>query len=166
MESIIEVREQNPKMTMTMEMDISPSVIDEISITALEGGSNYWLGLPNSELEKCRLWFEKSGLKRNNEIHYDFIDAVIQGYDGINIYDNEELHEAEHEADMNDEEIDLSDLEPIGKISLDNIMKGLKTAAKKYQWAFNQHVPEYNDGDGTSADALFQCMTLNDVVYG
>ena len=153
-------------LTITMEMELSVSAIDEICITALEGGSNYWLGLPTSELEKCRTWFEKSGLTRNTEIHYDFIDAVIQGYDGINIYDSEELQEAEHEADMEDEDISLDELEPIGKLNMDNIKKGLQYASRKHSWAFNQHIPEYNGGDSTSADVLFQCMTLNDVVYG
>jgi len=158
------------KFTMTMEIEISQEAIDEICITALEGGSNYWLGIPQSEIDKCMEWFnsliEKKELKRNPSIHYDFLDAVIQGYEGIDIYDVEELNEAEHEAEMEDEGVDLSDLEPIGRLSMDNILKGLKTASKKHQWAFNQHVPEYNDGDGVSADALFQCMTLNDVVYG
>ena len=155
------------KLTIKMEMEITADAIDEICNTALEGGSNYWLGLPEIELEKCREWFEKSKLKRNPQIHYDFIDAVIQGYDGINIYDSEDLHEAEYKADMeDDEELDLSDLEPIGKLSMDNIKRGLQTASKKYAWAFNQHIPEYNNGDSSSADLLFQCMTLNDCVYG
>ena len=47
-----------------MEMEITADAIDEICNTALEEGSNYWLGLPEIELEKCREWFEKSKLKR------------------------------------------------------------------------------------------------------
>ena len=64
------------------------------------------------------------------------------------------------------EEMDEEDIEPLGYLSMETIGKGVQLAMRDYprQWA--QHFPEYNDGDGDSADVLFQLMVMGDVVYG
>ena len=68
------------------------------------------------------------------------------------------------EADEEGEE--LSDLEPLGYLTMDTIAKGLELAQQDYSEEFSQHIPNYNNGDGDSADVLFQLMVMGDVAYG
>ena len=49
---------------------------------------------------------------------------------------------------------------------MDSIAEGLELAQQDYSEEFSQHIPSYNDGDGDSADVLFQLMVMGDVAYG
>ena len=145
---------------LKIEMNIPIESIEEILITAMEGGSNYWYIMDGEQ--HCRSWLSeeiKSGrLERNDKIHYKWMDAMFQGCPHkISIYDVEEANEEGEE---------LSELEPLGYLTMDSIAEGLKLAQQDYSEEFSQHIPSYNDGDGDSADVLFQLMVMGDVAYG
>ena len=145
---------------LKIEMNIPIESIEEILITAMEGGSNYWYIMDGEQ--HCRSWLSeeiKSGrLERNDKIHYKWMDAMFQGCPHkISIYDVEEANEEDEE---------LSELEPLGYLTMDSIAEGLKLAQQDYSEEFSQHIPSYNDGDGDSADVLFQLMVMGDVAYG
>ena len=145
---------------LKIEVKVPMEAIEEVLITALEGGSNYWYFMDGQS--HCHYWLSqeiKAGrLERNESIHYKWMDAMFQGCPHkISIYDAEEVHEADEE---------LSELEPLGYLTMESIAKGLKLAQEDYSEQFSQHIPEYNDGDGDSADVLFQLMIMGDIVYG
>lgn len=145
---------------LKIEMNIPIESIEEILITAMEGGSNYWYIMDGEQ--HCRSWLSeeiKSGrLERNDKIHYKWMDAMFQGCPHkISIYDVEEANEEGEE---------LSELEPLGYLTMDSIAEGLELAQQDYSEEFSQHIPSYNDGDGDSADVLFQLMVMGDVAYG
>ena len=146
---------------LKIEMNVSIQAIEEILVTAMEGGSNYWYFMDGED--KLVKWFDekinKGELKRDDSIHYKWMDAMFQGCPHkVRILDGEE-------AEWGDAE-DYDEIEPLGYLTMDTISKGLSIASKEYERFFKMHVPDYNDGDIESADVLFQLMVMGDVVYG
>jgi len=140
--------EKNIKVKV--ELNVPILAIDEIIITALEGGSNYWAMLDGDDMKKASEWVKE---RRNKEIHYSFVDAILQGYEeGVRIWDAE--------SDCEDKE------DVLGVLSLENIVKNLPIAMNQYSEHYAQHIPEYNNGDATSADVLFQLFVLGNVTFG
>tara|TARA_B100001059_G_scaffold214495_1_gene231271 strand:+ start:166 stop:618 length:453 start_codon:yes stop_codon:yes gene_type:complete len=147
-------------LEVEMKVNLPMESVEEVLITAIEGGSNYWYFMEGED--KSTKWFEeqmKEGkLERNESIHYMWMDALFQGSPHpINIYDIEEVYEYNQELDQ---------CEPIGTLTMDKIKEGLKLAQTEYPKFYAQHFPEYNDGDATSSDVIFQLITLGEVVYG
>jgi len=147
-------------LEVKMKVNLPIESVEEVLITAIEGGSNYWYFMDGEE--KSSEWLEeqiKEGkLERNESIHYKWMDGLFQGSPHpINIYDIEEVYEYEGE---------IAECEPIGTLTMDKIKEGLKLAQTQYPKFYAQHFPEYNDGDTISADVLFQLITLGSVVYG
>ena len=156
---------------ITMQVTIKDEAIDEIITTALEGGSysfQSWGIFDQKQLDdiivKFRADIEKGLKKRNNTYHYELIDAIMQGA-SIDVLDIDEYNEAKYDANMEGEEADLSNVTKIGSLSLNSIQEGLAKAQENSIDAFNQHIPEYNNGDVCSADTLFQYMVLGSVDY-
>ena len=145
-----------------MDVSIPLEAIEEVLITALEGGSNYLYWMDGQDVLED--WFDKKieagELKRNESVHYKWMDAMFQGCPHkIEVYDVEE-------AEWGDAE-DYNELEPIGYLDLESIGKGLSLAnTEGYTKCYKAHFPEYNDGDADTADVLFQLMTMGKVVYG
>lgn len=139
-----------------MDVSIPLEAIEEVLVTALEGGINYWGCLDGEDISVFHKWFEEKieagELKRDENIHYRWMDAMFQGCPyKIAVYDVEE---------------DDEDEEPLGYLSMENIGKGLQLAMRDYPSVYAQHFPEYDSGDVISADVLFQLMVMGDVVYG
>tara|TARA_R100001443_G_scaffold91549_1_gene98180 strand:- start:10448 stop:10885 length:438 start_codon:yes stop_codon:yes gene_type:complete len=138
-----------------MDVSIPLDSIEEVLITALEGGINYWGCLDGEDISVFQKWFdekiEAGELKRDDSVHYGWMDAMFQGCPHkIAVYDIE----------------DEEDEEPLGYLSMENIGKGLQLAMRDYPKTYAQHFPEYDSGDVISADVLFQLMVMGDVVYG
>jgi hypothetical protein len=151
-------------MTIEVKIQITNDAIESMLVTALEGGSNYWYDLKSKTLNDAKNWLlkeiEEGRLKRNESVHYTWMDAMFQGYPkAIPVYDSEEIYGIEDEDE-------LEDVEPIGHLSMENIKKGLEKASKEYPHQFSQYFPEYTNGDADDADVLFQLICLDDVVYG
>jgi hypothetical protein len=139
-----------------MDVSIPLEAIEEVLVTALEGGINYWGCLDGEDISVFQKWFdekiEAGELKRDESIHYKWMDAMFQG--------------CPHKIAVYDVEEDDEDEEPLGYLSMEKISEGLQLAMRDYPKVYAQHFPEYNDGDVLSADVLFQLMVMGDVVYG
>jgi hypothetical protein len=151
-------------MTIETKITITNDAIESMLVTAIEGGIDYWGTFDDKELKDAKVWLqrqiEKGLLKRNESVHYMWMDAMFQGYPfPIRVYDVEEVYSIEE-----DEEWD--DLESIGYLSMETIKKGLEKASIEYPNRFRQFFPEYDNGDVVDADVLFQMITLDDIVYG
>jgi len=146
---------------LKIEMNVSIEAIEEILITAMEGGSNYWYFMDGED--KLVKWLDekidKGELNRDNSVHYKWMDAMFQGCPHkVRILDGEE-------AEWGDAE-DYDQIEPLGYLNLESIAKGISLAQETHSRCVNAHIPEYNNGDSDTADVLFQYMVMGDVVYG
>ena len=151
-------------MTIETKITITNDAIESMLVTALEGGSNYWYEFNAKDLKDARNWLlkeiEEGRLKRNESVHYAWMDSMFQGYPkAIPVYDSEEVYDLENDGEF-------QDVEPIGYLSMETIKKGLEKASIEYRNRFRQFFPEYEDGDAEDADVLFQLICLDDIVYG
>lgn len=122
--------------------------VEEVIITAMEGGSNYWCLLDEDDMALSKRFLKEVGV-RHEEVFYPFIDALFQQPDlYIRVYDSE----------FPDEEI--------GRLSQDNIFYGIGLAIHEHPEEFSQHFTLDYSGDALSADTLFQLFTLGNVNYG
>jgi hypothetical protein len=131
-------------MEITIKRKISKDVLDNIFITALEGGSNYWYYITDEQVQKVRQAVPKSS---NPYIASAILEAVLE-------------HNVEVEInDAEDEE------EVIGLITRSTLIERLELLANSsHAWALDNELKE--DGDATSSDVVFQYIALGEVVYG
>ena len=133
-------------MKFNIEREVSRDVLENIFITALEGGSNYWYYINPENCKKIR-----DAVSREDEKDFSiaFAKAILDK--GISV----EIHDIE----------DIENDEPIGVINEDTIMHGLQTMIDEGDgWALFDEIAE--QGDATSSDMCFQYMALGEVVYG
>lgn len=123
-------------------MFLNTQDIENVFITAIEGGSNYWYFLDDDSIKAIR---DKVSHKENPYLAEAFARAVELGAE-VPVYDIE-----------NNDEL-------LGTMSKDSISKGLKTAieAQRHE-IFAVMKGDYDAGD---ADVLFQYMLLGEIVYG
>ena len=125
--------------------EIPRSVIENVFVTALEGGSNYWYFLNSDAIDAIRKAVPKS------------VDPYLSTAISKAILD----HGVEVPvSDAEDEENIL------GVISLKTMNERLTALAndKGAKWAFDY---EMNDeGDASSSDVWFQYMTMGAVEFG
>ena len=115
---------------------------EDLIVTALEGGSNYW----------CMLDMHNSvGIKKYID---DPRPKSIKIADAL--YNNEESSVTILDAE--DEE------ETLGTLTYQSVRKSLERFPKGYQWALDNVLN--GDYDANDADVVFQVLVMGDVVYG
>lgn len=125
--------------TFKVTTEIKTSLINDVLITALEGGSNYWYFINEHEAET------PENFKRDPEMHYEFLDKVYQG-GSLPVYDaedNSELH---------------------GTLTIESIQKGLNILAKDHET--NMYNISTEDYDAHDADVFFQLCVLGEITFG
>lgn len=124
------------KKTLEVKVNISHEDIEDIIITALEGGSNYWYYLNTEDIEKIRRLYPKdSGLTLSEKI----VNAVLCKNCIVRIHDVEE--------DEPDE------TEHIGLLSNDTIKRGIALAIQDGMCITDD------------SDTIFQLMILGEIFY-
>lgn len=119
--------------------EVSREVLENIFITAIEGGSNYWYYIPESEVEKIEdvsngIW-GKSFSERLFEVVYD------KGID-IDIYDIENPEDK------------------LGTLSRSTMQNRLDECP---YWAIRLEMD--GEGDAESSDVVFQCLVMGEVIF-
>jgi len=133
-------------MKFNIQREVSRDVLENIFVTALEGGSNYWYYINNENGRKVR-----EAVSREEEPSFSmaFAKAILDKRISIEVHDIE----------------DMENDEPIGVINEDTIMHGLQKMVDEGDgWALFDEIAE--QGDATSSDMCFQYMALGEVVYG
>jgi len=133
-------------MKINIQKEVSRDVLENIFVTALEGGSNYWYYINPPNCRKIR-----DAVSREDEKDFSmaFAKAILDKGVSVEIHDIEDIY--------NDE--------PIGVINEDTIMQGLQKMVDEGDgWALFDEIAE--QGDATSSDVCFQYMALGEVVYG
>ena len=130
-------------MTITINQKIEREVLEDIFVTALEGGSNYWYYLSEEAIKLIRKAVPKS---EDPYLSTAILKAIEKGV----------------EVPINDAE---DEDEVIGTISLKTMNERLqKLADSKNRDALVSHINE--NGDGDSADIVLQYLAFGEIVYG
>lgn len=128
---------------MKIEFEIDDSVLEDVFVTAIEGGSNYWYFLSD---EAVRLIRKAVPREEESCLSIATFKAVMKGVE-VPIHD------------AFDEE------EQVGSISLETMADRLsKLATSGERHHLLAHIEE--NGDADSADVVFQYLALGEVVYG
>lgn len=131
-------------MEIVVTKTIPREVIENIFITALEGGSNYWYYLSPDTIKIIRSVVPKS---EHNYLSTSILKAILD-------------HDVE--VPINDAE---DEDEVIGYISKDTMQERLqKLAYSADSWALDDELNE--KGDAVSSDVVFQYITMGEIVYG
>jgi hypothetical protein len=130
-------------MTITINQEIKREVLEDIFVTALEGGSNYWYYLSDEAKKLIRDAVPKS---EDPYLSTAILKAIERGV----------------EVPINDAE---DEEEVLGTVSLKTMQERLqKLAESKNRDALVSHINE--EGDGDSADIVFQYLAFGEIVFG
>lgn len=122
--------------TATIKKELTESDIENIIVTAFEGGSNYWMGLDNSS--------EDMQAKPNGEPYSTWSTKLILEGKSVKLFDIEE-----------------SDDDSNWIITLDKLIKGFEL-----NYVNRPHDNDLENGDATTADCILQYALFGEVVYG
>jgi hypothetical protein len=129
---------------MKLEIELSREVLEDIFVTALEGGSNYWYFLSEDAVKRIRQVVRKSD---EPYIAVAMLKAVLDH--GVAI----PINDVENEEDI------------VGWISIETMQERLQALLNSGEkWALEAHMEE--NGDADSADVVFQYLAMGEVVYG
>lgn len=119
-------------------------LLEDVFVTAIEGGSNYWFKLSRKTNEAIR----KLVPKKEEECYSMavFNAVVYKGYVA--------------------EVIDQDNDEKIGVLDYNLFAERLEKLRSdpSHAWALEEE--ENDNGDASSSDIIFQYLILNDVIYG
>ena len=130
-------------MTVEVTLKISTEVLEDIFVTALEGGSNYWYFLSEDAVKKIREAVPKS---EDPYLSTSILKAILKGVDVP-------INDAEDEDEV------------IGEISLKTMLARLqKLADSRNNSALISHID--GNGDADTADIILQYLAFGEIVYG
>jgi MoxR-like ATPase len=129
---------------MKVTKTISKEVLDNVFVTALEGGSNYWASVSNETIVLIR---EAVPSSKNPYFASAMLEAITEHNVEVPINDCEDEDEV------------------LGVISLATMNERLqKLAESDDAWALDDMLDE--DFDATTADVVFQYIVMGEVVFG
>jgi len=137
-----EVKEELTKASQEVEID--KEILEDIFVTAIEGGSNYWYYIPQSTVLSVRSVVSKEKERCLSvaifKAMYDFdVDIVINDIENPN--------------------------EILGVISKKTLQRRLQSLLKdaEYRYALEEEMKEQGDAD--TSDIIFQYLTMGEVVF-
>jgi hypothetical protein len=130
-------------MMIVIKREIPRQVIENVFVTALEGGSNYWYFLPNKSVKAIREVVPKSV----EDCLSVAISKAIFEY-GIEV--------AIHDIENRDEQL--------GVVSLKTMESRIQKLSEEMPDDFNNEMDE--DGDANSSDVWFQYIALGELIFG
>ena len=123
---------------------VKREVLEDIFVTALEGGSNYWYFLPEESIKAIRKAVPK---EEDPYLSTAILKAILDHDVKVSINDAEEEDEV------------------IGVITRGTMQARLQLLSDSNErWALERHMRE--EGYAGSADVVFQYLTMGEVVYG
>ena len=132
------------KLEIKINQTIDREVLEDIFVTAIEGGSNYWYYLPHHSVKLIRSVVSK---EEDPCLSTAILKAILDHDIKVPINDAE-----------NEDEV-------IGIITRDLIQPRLQLLSdSQLKWALEAHINE--EGDSESADIVFQYLTMGEAVYG
>jgi hypothetical protein len=128
-------------MKLKLELELSYETFENIIVTALEGGSNYWYILEY-----------RKGCPLNSEMPNKTLSERI----AYGLWHNKRAEVHIHDVE-NEEEL-------LGILTYDSVRENMKLACKDYMKEINMMISE--DYDAWTADTLFQVLVMGEVTFG
>jgi len=129
---------------MKLEIELKREVLEDVFVTALEGGSNYWYYISEDTYKKIRKAVSKAD---EPYLAIAMLKAVLDH--GVEVT----IHDAENEEDE------------VGWISMETMQERLQDLLNSdNRWALESHMLE--EGDSVSADIVFQYIVIGEAIYG
>jgi hypothetical protein len=132
-------------LNMVITKEISRDVLENVFVTAIEGGSNYWYCLSNEAVKVIR-----SVLSKTEEpfMSIAVLKAVLDY--GISI----PISDADNENDI------------VGVISRNTMQERLQKLSEddSCRWALEAEIDGHGDAD--SSDVVFQYITMGEYIFG
>jgi|TARA_R110000823_G_scaffold99152_1_gene214042 hypothetical protein len=126
---------------MKLQLELNYETFENIIVTALEGGSNYWYMLGDT---KC--------IPQRN----DMPDKALSQRIAYGLWHNKAS------------ELSIWDLEEedelLGTLTYDSVREGMQTACNEYAQQVYMMMSE--DYDAWTADTLFQVLVMGEVTFG
>jgi len=120
-------------------------ILENIFVTALEGGSNYWYFLPSKEVKKIRKEVPKTD---EPALSVAMFMAIFDKGVEVAIHDLENPEEC------------------LGTLSRASIMESLNVLADNENFRRFWELELNEDGDGESSDVIFQYLVMGEIVFG
>ncbi len=131
-------------MEIVIKQSISREVLEDVFVSAIEGGSNYWYFLSDHAIAKIRRAVPK---EEDECISTAILKAILD-------------HDVKVEINDADDEDEI-----VGVITRGTMQARLQLLAESpNKWALDAHVKE--NGDAESADIVFQYLAMGEVIYG
>lgn len=131
-------------MKITISQTIGREVLEDVFVSAIEGGSNYWYFLSDHAIAKIRRAIPKS---EDPYIATAMLKAILD-------------HDVKVEINDADNEDEI-----VGVVTRGTMQSRLQLLAESNnRWALEQHIKE--EGDADSADIVFQYLAMGEVIYG
>jgi hypothetical protein len=123
---------------------VTREILENIFVTAIEGGSNYWYFIDDENHEKIR---RAVPIEKDKCFSTALFRAVYDEAFDIDVHDIEDTEEK------------------VGTLSIRTMFDRLETLMKDegYKWAIFAELDE--NGDADSSDVVFQYLTMGEVVY-
>lgn len=120
-------------------------ILENIFVTALEGGSNYWYTIPSKEVKKIRKAVPKTD---EPALSMAMFMAIFDKDVEVAIHDVENPEEC------------------LGTLSRASIMESLNALADNENFRRFWEAELNEDGDGDTSDAIFQYLVMGEIVFG
>lgn len=128
-----------PKITVTMKLDVPIQRISDLLCCALEGGSNYWYTI-DKFIKPLVAW-------HGGKIEYRHLDYPLSPGGALMISDKEGEEGT-----------------PTYRLDVLAIEKGLKIMNEKFSHHFSNWLEENDDAE--TGDVFLQCCLFGELVYG
>lgn len=129
---------------MNVEIKITDEVLENIFVTALEGGSNYWYLIGNDAYDAVR---NVVSMGEEEIFSTAIYTAVMHRGASAPIRDLE-----------NEDEV-------LGTLTKDSVEKNLSIMAKSdHSWALFAEIN--GEGDANTSDMAFQYMVMGEIIFG
>lgn len=128
---------------MDMTIKLNEQHIEDVFVTAIEGGSNYWLDFDLKGINQVKKVCSQDGYK--DAFSMQVFYAVFRKGLRLPVFDVE------------------SD-EQIGVLDVSNFGERLQNCMDNYPEAVYNIV--FENGDANDADIIFQYLCMNEIVYG
>lgn len=133
------------EMRIKIEKEIPRQVLEDIFVTAIEGGSNYWYFLSDEAVAKIR-----KAVSVESEPYLSIaISKAILDF-GVDV----PINDAENEEEV---------LGTISKTTMQDRLQLLSDDAH-YKYALESELNE--EGDADSSDIVFQYLSFGEVIFG
>lgn len=129
---------------MEIKTKISREILEDIFVTAIEGGSNYWYFLSDDAVNKIRRAVSK---EEDPYLSTAILKAILD-------------HDVK--IPINDADDEENIVGVITKNTMESRLQLLADSPNK--WALDAHLKE--NGDAESADIVFQYLVMGEVIYG